>query len=131
MATVSAIFMKHTHAEIAALIPKYVKLVLDSFSNKLKENDDKEFVLLFSSEAKVTIGKRVMGNRNIADYLKRLNCEFQADGYTYLYTDDDQLIVTGNCLWGNKRSAFTLVMQLDLTEAEPRTLITNQMILTK
>ena len=101
-------------AEFEAQLPSLLENVFTTFSDTLKEANDKDIEAQFGDDSKLTVRERVLGGKNITQHLRKLNCEFTAEKYVHTFTQDDQVIVTGTCVWGNAKTAFTAVLDVDL-----------------
>lgn len=98
-----------------AELPGLVKKILDAFASTLVKDDGVED--LFTEQSKLTIDKRVQSGADITKHLKRLCCEFRVKTYTFISTKDDQIVITGQCLWGNAPTAFTMVLDVNMSTA--------------
>jgi hypothetical protein len=66
----------------------------------------------------------------LVTYLLTQGREFQADTYSFMQPDDSHIIVTGICLWGNRRRSFTAVLWVRPPgEDEPKAVIVNHIII--
>ena len=122
------------HDKLQAQLPTIVSGVLQCYSDMLGKHNEEELKGLFAENAKLTIDKRVLGPKDIAAHLIKLNCEFKAEDYTAMLNDRNEAIVTGFCLWGNERRPFTMVLNITCSQdasASGDIKITNHMILAK
>lgn len=103
-------------AEVVAELKDLVERILSAFSRTLKSTNDDDLEKLFTDESKMTVEKRVLGGKDIVRLLRRLNCEFTAEKYTYILTAEDQVIVNGFCVWGNSSTAFSMDLNLDIAK---------------
>jgi hypothetical protein len=111
-------------------VPTIVNSLLQTFSKFWQGTDDGDLLSVFSMDAKATVdGLRAEGPGPIVNLLRKKNREFSPRSYSVLLTEEDRLITSGSCLWGNEKHWFTFAFEVKITDAKAEILFVNLMMI--
>ena len=100
-----------------------VDQILSSYGEFVAENTSLEDI--YTNESKLTIdNNKLVGVSKIVEFLKKEKHDFKANSYSMMLYNDNSIIVSGDCIWGNSPRTFTFVFQ----EKDRKIAIINQMI---
>ena len=93
-------------------IDSAIRVYTEKLNAKPPEDKSKDPLLDFYNEnSKLTDGDRKMGKEKIVEQLRKEQRELTIESYTKTAIDEDHVIVTGDCVYGNNKTAFTIAFE--------------------
>lgn len=101
--------------------------ILSYFSGMIRNREELECV--FTKESKMTTEVRKLGLNDISSYLSSQGKDFEITSYSFVKISDKVVLINGSCVWGNKKSCFTMILNFDTSVHPAIVTISNLMIL--
>jgi hypothetical protein len=119
-----------TAEEIRAALLSAPAEILSVITDALKSRSADDLEQLYAPSAKLSFGfTNIEGAARIAAHLISKNAECIANSYDVLVTNENRLIITGTCTWGNEKRFMTVVVEPMIEpEKEPSLRIVNHII---
>ena len=99
-----------------------LRVILNLFCKHLRNRSEAES--LFTEDSEITIDSRKHGKKDVSDNLVQQEKELQITAFSHLNIGPTTTLVNGSCIWGNRPSSFTIVLQ----HSNAQILISNLMI---
>lgn len=110
---------------IDSALEKYFQIL----NTKPQQGEDDKLLNFYNDQSKLTYGTRKLGAKKIVEELRKTKKEFTLDTYSYGSVDKDHVVITGQCIIGNTKTPFTIVLESQPgINGQTNIYITNQII---